>query len=72
MMGPCYNHGYPIKHALEDCDLLKRYLKTEYKLAGKEKLTEPTGNEEKGDALLDPKGYHMIFGGPATYEVKRK
>lgn len=72
MMGLCHNHGYPIKHALEDYDLLKRYLKAKYKPASNEKLTEPTSNEEKGDALLDPKGYLMIFDGPAAYKAKRK
>ena len=28
---PCHNHGYPVKHTLEDCDLIKHYLKGEYK-----------------------------------------
>ena len=21
---PCHNHGYPVKHTLEECDLIKR------------------------------------------------
>jgi len=56
MKAPCRNHGYPIKHALEDCDLLKHYLKGEYMLVSKERPVEPTDNEEKQDAFPTQKG----------------
>ena len=70
MKSPCHNHGYPVKHNLEDCDLIKCYLKGEYKVTGADKPAGSTGDEEKGDTFLDPKRYLMIFGGPAASESK--
>ena len=29
MEGPCWNHGFPVKHLFKDCKLMKRYLKGE-------------------------------------------
>jgi hypothetical protein len=72
MKGPCHNHDNPIKDALVDYDLLKHYLKAEYKPTDKEKLMEPAIKEEEGDAFLDPKGYLVIFSGPTAYESKHK
>jgi hypothetical protein len=67
---PCRNHGYPIKHTLEECDLIKRYFKGDNKSTGTDASSGSISNEEKGDAYPDPKGCHMIFGGPAAYESK--
>ena len=67
---PCHNHGYLVKHTLEECDLIKRYFKGDYKATGMDAPSGSAGNEEKGDAYPDPKGCLMIFGGPVAYESK--
>jgi hypothetical protein len=69
---PCHNHGYPIKHTLKECDLIKRYFGGDYKATGKDMSSGSAIYEEKGDAYPDPKGCHMIFGGPVAYESKRR
>ena len=69
---PCHNSGYPVKHTLEECDLIKRYFKVDYKATGADAPSRSTGNEEKGDAYPDPKGCLMIFGVPMVYESKRQ
>jgi hypothetical protein len=53
---PCHNHGYPIKHTLEDCDLIKCYFKGDYKTIGIDTLSGSAGNEEKGVLFLTQKG----------------
>jgi hypothetical protein len=67
----CRNHGYPVKHTLEECDLIKCYFNGDYKATGTDAPSRLTGNE-KGDAYLDPKGCLMIFGGPVAYESKHR
>ena len=67
----CYNHGYPVKHTLEECDLIKCYFKGDYKATGMDAPFRSTGNKEKGDAYPDSKGCLMIFGGSMAYESKR-
>ena len=52
MKASCRNHGYPIKHNLEDCDLIKHYLKGDYKTVNTDKLAGPTNDEEMGDTFL--------------------
>ena len=66
----CRNHGYPVKHTLEVCDLIKRYFSGDYKMIGTDVPSEPASNEEKGDAYPDPRGCLMIFGKPIAYESK--
>lgn len=56
MKGLCHNHVYSVKHALEDRDLLKRYLKGKYEPTGKKKLAEPADNKEKRDNSLTQRG----------------
>ena len=68
----CRNHGYPVKHTLEECDLIKRYFSGDYKATSTGTPFGPTSNEEKGDAYPDPKGCLMIFGGPGAYESKHR
>jgi len=68
---PCHNHGYLVKHTLEECDLIQRYLGDDYKITGMDVPSGPASNEEKGDAYPDPRGYLMIFDGPMVYESKR-
>ena len=68
----CHNYGYPVKHTLEECDLIKRYFSGDYKATSKHKLSEPVGNEEKGDVYPDPKGCLMIFSRSVMYESKRR
>jgi hypothetical protein len=69
---PCHNHGYPVKHTLKECDLIKRYFGGDYKATGKDASSGSAIYEEKGDAYPDSKGCHMIFGGPVAYESKRR
>jgi hypothetical protein len=66
----CRNHGYLIKHTLEECDLINRYVNGNYKAFGMDAPSEAVGNKEKGDVYPDPKGCLMIFGGPVTYVSK--
>jgi len=68
----CGNHGYPVKHTLEECDLIKRYFSGDYKTTGTDALSGPTSNKEKGDAYPDIRGCLMIFDGPMVYESKRR
>jgi hypothetical protein len=68
----CRNHGYLVKHTFEDCDIIKCYFNGDYKATGMDAPSRLAGNEEKGDAYIDPKGCLMIFGGPVAYESKRR
>jgi len=70
--GLCHDHGYPIKHTLEDYDLIKRYLKGDYKTTSTDKPARPTDDEEKGDVFPNPKGCLMTFDGPAAYESRHR
>ena len=65
-----YNHGYPVKHTLEECGLIKCNFKGDYKVTSTDASPGSTDNEEKGDVYPDPKGCLMIFGGPLAYESK--
>ena len=65
----CRNHGYPVKHTLEDSDLIKCYLKGNYKTTGLDALFESVDNEGKRDACPNPKECLMIFGRPKEYEA---
>ena len=69
---PCRNYGYPIKHTLEECNLIKRYFSGDYKATSTDVSSESAINEEKGDAYPDPKGCLMFFNGPVAYESKRQ
>jgi hypothetical protein len=66
----CRNHGYPVKHTLEECNLIKRYFSVDYKMTSTDTPSGPTDNEEKGEVYPNPRGFLMIFGGPMTYESK--
>ena len=68
----CHNHGYPVKHTLEECDLIKRYFSGDYKMTGTGSPSGPADNEEKGDAYPDPRGCLMIFGVPMAYESRHR
>jgi hypothetical protein len=69
---PCHNHGYPIKHTLEECDFIKCHFSGNYKATGTDAPSRPIDNEEKGDAYPDPKECLMIFGGRVAYESKHR
>jgi hypothetical protein len=69
---PCRNHGYPIKHTLEECDLIKHYFSGNYNMAGIGAPFGPTNNEEKEGMYPDPRGCLMIFGGPMVYESRHR
>jgi hypothetical protein len=44
----CRNHGYPIKHTLEECDLIKYYFKGDYKATGTGRHLDPSAMRERG------------------------
>jgi hypothetical protein len=67
---PCYNHDYPVKHTLEECDLIKCYFSGDYKATVTNVRSGATSNEEKGDAYPDPKGCLIIFDELVVYESK--
>ena len=69
---PCHNHGYPVKHTLEECDLIKRYFSSDYKITDTDALSRPADNGEKGDAYPGLRGCLMTFGRPMAYESKRQ
>jgi hypothetical protein len=68
---PCRDHGYLVKHTLEECDLIKRYFSGDYNMAGIGTLSGPTNNEEKEGVYPDPRGCLMIFSGPMAYDSRR-
>ena len=53
---PCRNHGYLVKHTLEECDLIKRYFSGDYKTTGMDAPSGPAGNEEKGMRISTREG----------------
>lgn len=65
-----HNHGYLDKHTLEHCDLIKWYIKGNYKTVSTDKLARPTSDEEKGDAFPNPKVCLMIFSRMVAYESR--
>ena len=65
----CRNHGYLVKHTLEECDLIKSYFCGDYKATGTDVPSGHAGNE-KGDAYPDLKGCLMIFYESVAYESK--
>ena len=44
----CHNHGYQVKDTLEECDRIKRYFSSDYKMTGTNALFGPSSDEEKG------------------------
>ena len=48
----CHNHGYLVKHTLEECDLIKRYFNGDYKATCTDTPTGSAGSEEKGMHIL--------------------
>jgi hypothetical protein len=69
---PCHNHDYPVRHTLEECNPIKRYFSSDYKMADTGVPSRPTDNEEKGDAYPDPRGCLMIFSGLMAYESRHR
>jgi hypothetical protein len=69
---PCCNHSYPVKHTLEECNLIKPLFKGDYKTIDQDASSRSANNEGKRDAYPDPKGCLMIFGRPATYESRHQ
>ena len=62
--GSCLNHGYSIKHALKDCDLMRKFLARGSK-KGDPKKPNPSGDDADGEDAVYPieTGCLMIFGG---------
>ena len=72
--GPCPNHAFLVKHLLEDCSLMRRFLSRGSNKGEHGKDPAPTADdvEEKDDGFLTPDGYLMIFGGSTVYDSKRR
>jgi hypothetical protein len=68
----CHNHGYLVKHTLDECDLFKCYFNGDYKATGTDAQIGSSSNKEKGDAYTDPKVCLVIFSGLTTCESKRR
>jgi hypothetical protein len=60
-------HKGPIKHTIEECDMLQRYFNKPNPSAdeGKKKGTGDKG-DNKGEEFLDVHNYFMIFDGPTV------
>lgn len=60
-------HKGPIKHTIEECDMLQRYFNKPNPSAdeGKKKSTGDKG-DNKGKEFLDVHNYFMIFDGPTV------
>jgi hypothetical protein len=68
----CRNNGYPIKHTLKECELIKRYFSDDYRMTHTDVPSGPTDNEGKGDAYPDSRECLMIFSGSMAYESKHR
>jgi hypothetical protein len=67
----CQNHGFPIRHKLWECELLKRFIsKPPAKKARPEEPTKPTEQEVPADDFPKPTGFLMIFDGAEAYDDK--
>jgi hypothetical protein len=73
---PCTNYGYPVKHKLKDCELLKRMLgqasKRKGKYCDKEVPKDQGPPPKEGSDFLNPDGCLMIFKGPENDCTKRQ
>lgn len=65
---PCPNHGYPVKHALKDCGLMKKFLAGSPKKWDRRK-PDPKDGDAEGDGVTFPveTACLMIFGGPDSF-----
>ena len=54
--GPCPNHGFPIKHLLKDCGLIRKFLSRSSNKGEQGKEPAPTmdDTEEKDDGFPTP------------------
>ena len=70
--GLCPNHAFPVKHLLEDCSLMRKFLLGSANKGeqGKEPTPTTDDTEEKDDAFLMPNGALMFFGGSTAYDSK--
>ena len=71
--GPCLNHGYPIKHNLKDCGLMRKFLAGGSK-KGEPKKPDPSSDDAKfEDAVYPTKtACLMIFGGYDSYTSRHQ
>jgi hypothetical protein len=45
--GPCPNHAYPVKHAYQDCGLMKKFLSKGSKKGDRKKKPDPSRDDVK-------------------------
>jgi hypothetical protein len=73
---PCTNHGFPAKHMLKDCELLKLMLGQPSKRKGgdrdKEAPKDHGAPPKGGSGFPDSDGCLMFFGGPVDDCTKRQ
>ena len=51
---PCTNHGYPVKHKLKDCDLIRRLLRKTGKPGGDGHDKRPPADQDKEKLEKEP------------------
>ena len=70
--GLCPNHTFPIKHLLNDCGLMRKFLSRNSSKGEQGKEPAPTTDdaEEKDGGFPTPDGCLMIFRGSAAYDSK--
>jgi hypothetical protein len=68
MDSSCQNHGFPVRHKLQECELLKRFIsKPPAKKARLEESAKPTKQEVLAEDFPELIGCLMIFGGAKAY-----
>jgi len=71
--GPCLNHGYPIKHTLKDCGLMRKFLVGGSK-KGEPKKPDPSSDDAKFEDAVYPTetACLMIFDGYDSYASRHQ
>lgn len=63
--GLCPNHSVPVKHTLRNCQLARRFFKSEPEAT----RATPVGDDT---AFPEPEGCFMIYGGNDAYDESRR
>lgn len=72
MDSSCQNHGFPVRHKLRECELLKRFIsKPPAKKAKPEEPAKPAEQEAPAKDFPETMGCLMIFGGVEVYGYRR-
>jgi hypothetical protein len=73
MDSPCQNHGFPVRHKLWECELLKRFIsKPPAKKVKPKEPAKPAEQEVPTEDFLETMGCIMIFDRAEAYGDKRR